>query len=156
MSDKAIVSRACLYSEANAVSIVSKRGIQVRRTEKPSHFFFGNYAELRALHIIVHKKDMRHGLSTINKFRSRLLKKIGMSNEELRFQIACSKRISGQHLFLLCEALDVPVLVAYPNYYIQSTTNPKVCLVLHQGGCTITLRPTNDHLAGLRKGRLRS
>ena len=155
MDDRELVSRCSKFSEFKVVEKL-KGTLQLSKSnESPENFFFGNFAELSALYLLFNKKFLKKGLANVNKFRNSLLQKITDPSEELRFELTCNKRLSAKSLFAICCSLNVPLLVAYTTYYMQSSSSkPKVIFVLEQGGCTVILKPSTKQVEMTKKARL--
>ena len=155
MDDRQLLSRCSKYSELKAIRSLQDKLVIKKTTESTSSFFFGNFAELNALYLLFNKKVLKKGLSNVNKFRNALLQKITDPSEELRYELACNKRLSAKTLFAICCALNVPLVVAYTTFYMQSkSSKPKVIFVLEQGGCTAIIKPSKRQIEMTKKARL--
>lgn len=155
MDDRQLMVRCSKYSEHKAIKDLQDRLSITKSKEATPSFFFGNFAELNALSLLLNKKTLKQGLSNVNKFRNALLQKISDPSEELRYELACNKRLSGKTLFAICCSLNVPLVVAYTTYYMQSkSSKPKAIFVLEQGGCTAIIKPSNRQVEMAKKSRL--
>lgn len=155
MEDQQLIVRCSKYSELNAIKSLQDKLRVAKSKESTPCFFFGNFAELNALSLLLNKKALKKGLSNVNRFRNVLLKRISDPSEELRYELACNKRLSAKTLFAICCSLNVPIVVAYTTYYMQSPdSKPKVIFVLEQGGCTAIIKPSTRQVEMAKKSRL--
>lgn len=155
MDDRQLIVRCSKYSELKAIKSLQDKLRITKSEEATPSFFFGNFAELNALSLLLNKKVLKKGLSNVNRFRNALLQKISDPSEELRYELACNKRLSGKTLFAICCSLNVPLVVAYTTYYMQSSScKPKALFVLEQGGCTAIIKPSKRQVELAKKARL--
>ena len=150
-----LAARASAFSITKLVARLRSAPAALNRSPTKSHFFFGKFAELSALHLVVNRSHLSHSLGTVNKFRNELVKKVGSGEASLLYEIACGKRLSGQSLFALSSALNLPSVVAYSNVYLQDQTRDKAsaAFVLEQGGCRVIINPPIAVLKNVKRNR---
>ena len=156
MEDSKLLERCKKLSEELVTKELKVKQKTILRKAAPVEFFFGNFAELAGLHFLYYKNFLSKGLSHINKFRNTIISKISDPTEEVRYEVTCSQRLSGKTLFIICESLGIPCIVAYTTYFYQSEKQKiQAVFILEQGGCTAIANPSKDQISVAKKRRLR-
>jgi uncharacterized protein YbgA (DUF1722 family) len=150
-----LVERASVFSIVNVLARLREAGAMVHKAKDDSQFFFGKFAELSALHILVHKDKMAHNLTLINAFRNFLVERMNGNEETLLYEVACGSRLGATSLLKVATALKHVALVAYSNVYMVDDTagKPTVAFVLEQGGCRVFVEPTEKVISKIKQKR---
>jgi len=155
MDPERLAARASAFSITKLVARLRSAPAALKQSSTKSHFFFGKFAELSALHLVINQSHLSHNLGTVNKFRNELVERIGSGEASLLYEIACGKRLSGQSLFALSSSLNLSSIVAYSNVYLQAPNKDKTsaAFVLEQGGCRVIIDPPIAVLKSVKRNR---
>ena len=150
-----VVERASVFSIINVLARLREAGATLHKANDESQFFFGKFAELSALHVLLNKDKLPHNLTLVNAFRNLLVKRLDGTEPALLYEVACGTRLGATSLSKVATALKHVALVAYSNVYMVDDTcgKPTVAFVLEQGGCRVFVEPTEKVVRKIKQKR---